>query len=820
MSKHPFGVPSGPPFTALWSVCTLIAICGPSPAPAAERTVLCEEFTDVLCYGCGYAGPALSTLLEVYPDSFAFVQLHVNDEHSTPWGDDRWTFYGGQYTPTAVFDGADVVVGSVSDSDQQYTIYRTNHFLPGRAIPTDVTIDLSAQPLGGQTYRAAAVVGIEAGGTAKTLRIYMVQVLDHWPDTKPYHRNTFKQAALTQDIALAPGESQVVENDFTFDADSWANQQDIKIVAWAQAAVESGPAEVYQAATRVWPLISFPDDMDGDGYLDAADNCPEHYNPDQDDADGDGIGDACDNCDALENPDQADADEDSFGDTCDNCPVLHDLDQTDTDADGVGDACDSCPEVDAPGGVDQFGRPLGTIDMDCDLDADDFALFGACMAGPNVTTPPPGCDPENFALADVDDDGDVDLADFSVFNLNFTGPLVSPPLYVGAVNCMACHTSQHADWSGTIHSTAFDTLVDSGNGDNVLCFPCHAVGYGSPSGFVDLDTTPHLADIQCENCHGPGSNHVADPNNVLLEIILDGEHCGVCHQSCHGLCGENHHPQFEQWSTSKHSAALADIVGDPDYQDECLACHSTEWRLAPEGDKPGTADVTYDLECAACHDPHGSANLGQLRLPPRLLCADCHTMGDATPGEQPLQPQTEVLHGFGGFELDGTPLDGPYSMHWWGIPDECAVCHVHKEPYGGPEQPVNSGHTFEANMRACSPCHTESTATLLVAMAREEIEARLAIIAPYFDPGDPLYVDPATLPPEELAQYNIAKFNSEIAAADGSYGSHNSAYARALLAEAESFLELPPWRSLLIPDDGWGATCTPSGNMNQAEVRP
>ncbi len=764
------------------------------PAVAADRMVLCEEFTSLWCLACADAGPALSRLLDVYPDSFAFVQYHVDfDGYTTPWGDSRWQFYQGSFTPTAVFDGIDKVVGAMHDVEQEYTVLRVNHFLPERGVGTDVTMSMTVSHVSGQTYNACVQVGIEAGGTGKTLRIYMVQVLDHWPPEHWWHRNTFRQAAPTEDVVLTPGQSADVEKTFTFDAESWALQEEIKIIAWAQLPNSSFPADVYQAAVRIWPLISYPGDDDADGVLDGEDNCPHRYNPLQEDADGDGVGDICDNCLNVQNPNQADADEDGFGDACDNCPILHSINQTDTDGDGVGNPCDSCPEVPSPAGVDAFGRPLGAIDLDCDVDTDDLAAFASCMSGPGVTTPPPGCSTERFSRADIDGDGDVDLTDLLRFAPNFTGPLTSPPLYVGATTCAACHESMHQDWYGTIHRTAFNTLVGGGAGDNVLCFACHSVGYGKPSGFVNLQTTPHLAGVQCENCHGPGSNHVADPDNAPLAVNYDSAMCGACHQSCHGLCGENHHPQFEQWSTSKHSTALFDLVWHPDAIDDCLQCHSTDYRLMPEGDKPTLMSAQFNLECAACHSPHGGPNPGQLRLPKRLLCAECHTAGEISLQDTPSQSQVEVLHGKGGYRLNGTPMNGPHTQHWWGIPNECVVCHVHTQSYGGPEQPVDSGHTFQPRMKACEPCHSEQAATLLAAMTREEISIRLSEIAPYFTWWHPQYIDPGLLSPEELPRYYAARLDYLLVAEDRSYGSHNADYARALLAQAEEYLGIPPW---------------------------
>jgi hypothetical protein len=80
-------------------------------------------------------------------------------------------------------------------------------------------------------------------------------------------------------------------------------------------------------------------DPDSDGLPNWADNCPQHYNPDQADADADGAGDSCDAC--------TDTDGDGYGNpgypanicSLDNCPDDYNPDQSDADADGVGDAC-------------------------------------------------------------------------------------------------------------------------------------------------------------------------------------------------------------------------------------------------------------------------------------------------------------------------------------------------------------------------------------------------------------------------------------------------------------------------------------------------
>ncbi len=57
----------------------------------------------------------------------------------------------------------------------------------------------------------------------------------------------------------------------------------------------------------------------------------------------------------------------------------------------------------------------GDFDTDCDVDLDDHAILVACLNGPDVHTPPPGCTQAQFDLVDLEVDRDVDLGDFKSF---------------------------------------------------------------------------------------------------------------------------------------------------------------------------------------------------------------------------------------------------------------------------------------------------------------------------------------------------------------------------------------------------------------------
>jgi hypothetical protein len=135
-----------------------------------------------------------------------------------------------------------------------------------------------------------------------------------------------------------------------------------------------------------------PTDSDGDGIVDANDNCPGVANPRQRDRDGDGIGNACDDDGGGGN----DRDGDGVRNAMDNCPDATNANQGDLDADGTGDACDS----------DRDGDTVPNITDNCpnranpgQADADQDSIGDVCDA-----TPAP-------RKCDVDADTDVDLID-------------------------------------------------------------------------------------------------------------------------------------------------------------------------------------------------------------------------------------------------------------------------------------------------------------------------------------------------------------------------------------------------------------------------
>jgi hypothetical protein len=157
------------------------------------------------------------------------------------------------------------------------------------------------------------------------------------------------------------------------------------------------------------------------------------------------------------------------------------------------------------------------------------------------------------------------------------------------------------------------------------CGSCHTTGY-SPAG--NQDDLPGLVGtwaepgIMCEECHGPGSLHAANPRGVALKVDRNAAECGACHrrgdiESVNASGGFiRHHEQYEELFQGKHVAldcvichdphegviqlrkAQADDPAVPTTRTECENCH---WREAKF--QKNDTHVSLGLDCIECHMP-------------------------------------------------------------------------------------------------------------------------------------------------------------------------------------------------------------------------
>jgi hypothetical protein len=125
-------------------------------------------------------------------------------------------------------------------------------------------------------------------------------------------------------------------------------------------------------------------------------------------------------------------------------------------------------------------------------------------------------------------------------------PTADGAAFVGSRACARCHIAADAAWRASNHSRALATLQREGENHDPDCVKCHVVGLEQQTGFASHEKTPHLEDVGCESCHGPGSKNIADPKHSLGKA--GSASCAPCHVV-------EHSPRFEfdpYWSKIAH----------------------------------------------------------------------------------------------------------------------------------------------------------------------------------------------------------------------------------------------------------------------------
>jgi len=214
-------------------------------------------------------------------------------------------------------------------------------------------------------------------------------------------------------------------------------------------------------------------DVDGDGSENNDDNCPWDSNLNQADSDGNGVGDVCqdqdddgirdlmDNCPTLPNPLQDNADGDTLGDVCDfdddsdgvddgidNCPDVYNPGQeSGTDSDGVGTACDNCP---SHANNDQTDTDLDGQGDACDLDDDNDSVLDHLDNCPLKANPgQEDNDGDGVGLlCDGSELADLDGLIFGALVLNSDFHDFDKPIEIPIFPCTGTEEGTCPDWIG------------------------------------------------------------------------------------------------------------------------------------------------------------------------------------------------------------------------------------------------------------------------------------------------------------------------------------------------------------------------------------
>lgn len=237
---------------------------------------------------------------------------------------------------------------------------------------------------------------------------------------------------------------------------------------------------------------------------------------------------------------------------------------------------------------------------------------------------------------------------------NLTGSVPNP--FIG--ECASCHAGQLpwlADfanpWKSTAHAHALETILDPVNplftpsqAKNVwvdffnfgsdYSIDSRSVGWSRPGatsngGWADMATaegcvlrgsswddvvrkhpkTAGKSNVQCESCHGPGSEHAGD--SAMIRKSYDALVCGRCHSSKQDL-----------WESSGHGQTSSPAFNSGSGSTSCNSCHTAQGYVvemrAQEGADPHPAlfavaniarpvlplDDRRSVTCQACHEPH------------------------------------------------------------------------------------------------------------------------------------------------------------------------------------------------------------------------
>jgi hypothetical protein len=388
------------------------------------------------------------------------------------------------------------------------------------------------------------------------------------------------------------------------------------------------------------------------------------------------------------------------------------------------------------------------------------------------------------------------------------------PAYDWVQNCAGCHV------------TALNVDEGSWQDDGVMCESCHGPGSAHVAANDEAGNRPSEEEIAtirstivlspdaqiCGQCHSQGqdtNNNLPYPNDYRPgdQLLADDVYTLVPRDDSAHWWATGHAAQpwmqYNEWySYSAHPNALNDLKGSDYAQDECMVCHSQDYRWnqnriesVEAGDLDGPAPESLTVEtaqfgvtCTSCHTIHlaeediatGTDPSLLLAQDPYALCTTCHNDTDVT--ESMHHPTQEMYEG----QEVVDQVAGVPSAHFTaeGGP-RCATCHMPRVPVD--QMGTRASHTFDPVMPGvsveqfqdtCSTCHSEQVDAAglqdLITDIQTDTQARLDASYAILTESTPEWVRTAL----------------DFVAGDSSRGVHNYVYTDALLDAVEAELSL------------------------------